>query len=89
MLALKLKEALALAKKEDWKLEILPTRPPIIIKASQSLIPDDCLTAAEIGWRVVRFLRLGPRRGVLIVVLSREKGKEGGKRWPIASQKNV
>ncbi len=77
MLALKLKEALALAKKEDWKLEILPTRPPIAIKASQPLPPNGCLTATETGWRVVRFLRLGPRKGVLIIVLSREKGKEG------------
>lgn len=74
MLALKLKEALVLAKRENWELEILPTRPPITIKAGQPILPDGCLTEAETGWRVVRFIRLGPRKGTLIVVLSREKG---------------
>lgn len=72
MLALKLKEALDLAKKEDWELEILPTRPPIKIRAGQFISHDGCLTEAETGWRVVRFIRIGPRKGVFIVVLGRE-----------------
>jgi len=70
VLALKLKEALDLAKKEDWELEILPTRPPVKIKAGQFISPVSCIKEAETGWRVVRFIRLGPRKGVFIVVLS-------------------
>ncbi|GAB6273826.1 MAG: hypothetical protein STSR0004_06890 [Peptococcaceae bacterium] len=72
VLALKLKEALDLAKEEDWELEIFPTRPPVKIRTGQFISPDGCLTEAETGWRVVRFIRLGPRKGVFIVVLGGE-----------------
>jgi len=73
VLALKLKEALVLAKEEDWELEIIPTRPPIKIKASQPISPVGCIREAENEWRVVRFIRHSPRKGVFIVVLNREE----------------